>query len=124
MENPIPYISNDSGNFSQEDIFDYWNGQWSGHDHVKRTYPDVVRTWRLFHGCPGSGGEIERVFTTAGKQDDDLKKRVMDKTLEITLKAGMKTKLLTCEVVMTKESSPKMTTHTGNASNLRWVGGW
>ena len=33
LEKPIPYISND--NFSQEDIFDYWNGKLSGHAHVK-----------------------------------------------------------------------------------------
>jgi hypothetical protein len=39
----------------------------------------------LDSGCPGSGGVIERVFTTAGKQYDDLKKNTMDKTLENTL---------------------------------------
>ena len=33
LEKPIPYISNN--NFSQEDIFDYWNDQLSGHTHVK-----------------------------------------------------------------------------------------
>ena len=85
MQKPIPYISNH--NFSQEDIFDYWNGQVPGHAHVKRTYPDVMRMWRQFHGCPGSGGGIERVFTTAaGKQHDALKKSAMDKTLESTLR--------------------------------------
>jgi hypothetical protein len=42
VEKPIPYISND--NFSQEGIF--WNGQLSGHGHVKRMYPDVVRMTR------------------------------------------------------------------------------
>jgi len=95
LEKPIPYISND--NFSQEGIFDYWNGHLPGHAHVKRTYPDVVRMWRQFHGCPGSGGGIERVFTAAGKQHDALKKSTMDKTLESTLKAGMNTKLPTCD---------------------------
>ncbi len=30
--------------------------------HVNPTYPDVVRMWRQFHGCPASGGLIERVF--------------------------------------------------------------
>ena len=95
LEKPIPYISND--NFRQEDIFDYWNDHLSGHAHVKRTYPDVVRMWRQFHGFPGSGGGIERVFTAAGKQHDALKKSTMDKTLESTLKAGMNTKLPTCD---------------------------
>jgi hypothetical protein len=95
LEEPIPYISID--NFSQEGIFDYWNGHLPGHAHVKRTYPDVVRMWRQFQNCPGSGGGIERVFTVAGKQYDDLKKRTMDKTLESTLKAGMNTKLPTCD---------------------------
>ena len=57
LEKPIDYISND--NFGQEDIFDYWNDNLPGHSHVKRTYPDVVRMWRQFHGCPGSGGGIE-----------------------------------------------------------------
>ena len=74
LEKPIPYISND--NFSQEGIFDYWNGKLPGHAHVKRTYPDV---------------------TGAGKQHDALKKSTMDKTLESTLKAGMNTKLPTCD---------------------------
>ena len=73
------------------------------------------------HGCPGSGGGIERVFTAAGKQHDALKKSTMDKTLENTLKAGMNAY---CRLVMTKESSPMIKTHTGNASSLRWVGGW
>ena len=95
LEKPIPYISND--NFSQEGIFDYWNGHLPGHAHVKRTYPDVVRMWRQFHGCPGSGGGIERVFTAGGKHHDALKKSTMDQTLESTLKAGMNTKLPTCD---------------------------
>ncbi len=43
------------------------NGKLSGHDHVKRKYPDVVRMWRQFHDCPGSGGGIERVFTAVEK---------------------------------------------------------
>jgi hypothetical protein len=64
---------------------------------------------------------IERVFTAAGKQHDDLKKRTMDKTLEITLKTGMNTKLPTCD---DKGVFTMMKTHTGNGSNLRWVGGW
>jgi hypothetical protein len=49
-----------------------------------------------FHGCPGSGGGIERVFTAAGKQHHALKKSTMDKTLENTLKAGMN-ELPTCD---------------------------
>jgi len=40
---------------------------------------------------------IERVFTAARKQHDDLKKKTMDKTLESTLKAGMNAKLPICE---------------------------
>jgi hypothetical protein len=77
-EKPIPYISNDK--FSQEGIFHYWAGRLPGHAHVNQTYPDVVRMWRQFHGCPASGGGIERVFFSAGKQHDVLKKRTMDKT--------------------------------------------
>jgi hypothetical protein len=40
---------------------------------------------------------IERVFFSAGKQHDALKKKTMDKTLENTLKAGINTKLATCD---------------------------
>ena len=94
-EKSIPYISND--NFSQEGIFDYWAGRLSGHAHVNQTYPDVVRMRRQFHGCPASGGGIERVFFSAGKQHDALKKRTMDKTLESTLKASINTTLPTCD---------------------------
>ena len=57
-EKPIPYISNDK--YSQEGIFDYWAGRLPGHAHVNQTYPDVVRMWRQFHGCPASGGGILR----------------------------------------------------------------
>jgi hypothetical protein len=39
LEKPIPYTSND--NFSEEGIFDYWNGNLPEHTRVKRTYPDV-----------------------------------------------------------------------------------
>jgi hypothetical protein len=80
-EKPIAYISNDK--FSQEGIFQYsddWAGRLPGHAHVNQTYPDVVRMWRQFHVCPGGG--IERVFFSAGKQHDDLKKKTMDKTAE------------------------------------------
>jgi hypothetical protein len=79
-EKPIPYISNDK--FSQETFFHYWSGSLSGHSHVNQTYPDVVRIWRQFHGCPASGGGIEQVFFSGGKHHDDLKKCTMDKTLE------------------------------------------
>ena len=64
---------------------------------MKRTYPDVVRMWRQFHGYPGSGGGIERVFTASGKQHDALKNSTLDKTPENTLKAGMNTKFPTCD---------------------------
>jgi hypothetical protein len=94
-EKPIPYLSNDK--FSQEGIFQYWAGRLPGHAHVNQTYPDVVRMWRQFHGCPASGGGIERVFFSAGKQHDALKKKTMDKTLEITLKESINTKLPTCD---------------------------
>jgi hypothetical protein len=94
-EKPIPYISNDK--FSQEDIFQYWTGRLQGHAHVNLTYPDVVRMWRQCHGCPASGGGIERVFFSAGKQHDDLKKKPMDKTLENRLKSSINTKLPTCD---------------------------
>ena len=63
---------------------------------MNRTYPDVVRMWRHFYGCPASGDGIERVFTSAGKQHDALKKNTTDKALENTLKAGINTKLSTC----------------------------
>jgi hypothetical protein len=53
--------------------------------------------WRQFHGCPASGGGIERVFFSAGKQHDALKKRTMDKTLESTLKVSINTTLPTCD---------------------------
>ena len=87
-ETSVPYVPDD--NFSQTGIFEYWHSKTS-------TYPDLARMWRQFHACPASGGGIERVFTAAGKQHDDLKKKTMDKTLESTLKAGINTKLPTCD---------------------------
>jgi hypothetical protein len=53
--------------------------------------------WRQFHGCPASGGGIERVFFPAGKKHDALQKKTMDKTLENTLKVSVNTKLATCD---------------------------
>jgi hypothetical protein len=50
-------------------------GRLSGYTHVNQTYPDVVRMWRLFQGCPGSGVGIEWVFFSSGKQYDVLKKK-------------------------------------------------
>ena len=87
-ETSVPYTPDD--NFSQTGIFEYWHSKTS-------KYPDLARMWRQFHACPASGGGIERVFTAAGKQHDDLKKKTMDKTLESTLKAGLNTKLPTCD---------------------------
>jgi hypothetical protein len=63
-EKPIPYIlayipNAPNDKFSQEGIFHYWVGCLSGHVHVDQTYPDVVRMWSQFHGCPASGGGIE-----------------------------------------------------------------
>ncbi len=93
------------------------SGCLSGHAHVNQTYPDVVRMWRQFHGYPTSGDGIDRVFFSAVKQHDVLKKKNMDKTLEITLKTSINTKLPTCDdkEVFTDDDTP-----TGNASNLPW----
>jgi hypothetical protein len=114
-EKPIPYICNDK--FSQEGIFQvHWARRLPGHAHVNQTYPDVVRLWRLFHGCPASGGGIERVFFSAEKQHDALKKSTMDKTLESTLKESINTMLPTCD---DKGVFTMMMTHTGNASSLQ-----
>ncbi len=38
-----------------------------------------------------------RVFFSAGKQHDALKKKTMDKTLKRTLKVAINTKLPTCD---------------------------
>jgi tartrate dehydratase alpha subunit/fumarate hydratase class I-like protein len=73
--------------------------------------------WRQFHGFPASGGGIEGVFFSTGKQHDDLKKKTMDKTLENTLKSSINTKLPTCD---DKGVFTMMMTPTGNTSSLRW----
>ena len=40
-----------------------------GHTHVNQTYPDVVRKWRQFHGCPVSVYRFTWIFcTTSSKQ--------------------------------------------------------
>jgi hypothetical protein len=53
--------------------------------------------WRQLHGCPASGDGIQRVFFSAGKQHDALKKRTIDKTLESTKKTSINAKLPTCD---------------------------
>jgi hypothetical protein len=45
----------------------------------------------------GFGGGIERVFFSAGKRHDALKKRIMDKDLENTLNTSINTMLPTCD---------------------------
>ena len=91
---------------------------------MSKTY--VVSHTAQFHGGPASGGEIERVFASAGKKHADLKKRTIprDKTLETTLKAGMNAKSCKLPSCDDNEVVTMMMAHTGNASNLRWVGGW
>jgi hypothetical protein len=64
--------------------------------------------------CIGDG--IERVFFSSGKQHDDLKKKTMDKTLEITWKTSINTTLPTCH---DKGVFTMMRTHTGNTSSLQ-----
>jgi hypothetical protein len=61
--------------------------------------------------CIGDG--IERVFFSSGKQHDDLKKKTMDKTLEITWKTSINTTLPTCH---DKGVFTMMRTHTGNTT--------
>ena len=87
-ETSVPYTPDD--NFSQTGIFEYWHSKTS-------KYPDLARMWRRFHACPASGGGIERVFTAAGKQHDDLKEKTMDNMLESSRKAGLNTKLPICD---------------------------
>jgi hypothetical protein len=95
-ENPIPYIYNDK--FSQEVIFHYWDGCLSGYGHINQVYPDVVRMWRQFHGCPTSGDGIVRVFFSPGKQNDTLKEKTRDKILENKSKTTINhTKLSNCD---------------------------
>jgi hypothetical protein len=53
--------------------------------------------WRQCHGCPASGDGIEGIFFSAGKQQDVLKKKTRDKTLESTLKTEINTKVPTCD---------------------------
>jgi hypothetical protein len=91
------FLTSLNDKFSQEGIFYYWAGRLPGHAHVNQTYPDVVRMWRQFHVCPASGGGIEQVFFSAGKQHDDLKKNTVDKTLESILKASINMMLPTCD---------------------------
>jgi hypothetical protein len=64
-----------------------------------------------------SGGGIERVFFSSGKQDDTLKKNTMDKTLEITFKSSINTMLPTCD---DNGVFTMMMTHSGNGSSLQW----
>jgi hypothetical protein len=79
---------------------------------------ELSPSWRQFHGSHASAGGIERVFTSAGKQHDVLKKNTMDKTLESTLKVGINTTFPTCDY---KGVFTVIMTHTGNPS--RWPGG-
>ena len=73
------------------------------HTHVTLSMSKFAESSALFERidfcrCPKiSGGGIDRVFVSAGKQHDTLKKWTMDKTLENTLKSGINTKLTTCD---------------------------
>jgi hypothetical protein len=88
-------------------------GRLSRYTHVNQTYPDVVRMWRQFQGCPGSGVGIEWVLFSSGKQYDVLKKKTMDKTLPGKHIEDINRVNRCSRLVMTKESSPIMMTHAG-----------
>jgi len=121
-ENPIPYISND--NFRQKDICDSCQGgtlMWT--ERTLLSWGCDVSMWQV-HGSPASGAGIERVFPSAWKQHDDLNKNTMNKTLEITFNPSAGRNQYHIRLVMTKQSSPMVMTHTGNTSRLRWAGSW
>ena len=47
----------------------------------KDEWPNLVRMWRQFHGCPATFARVERLFFKAGKQHDDLRKSTTDVTI-------------------------------------------
>ena len=60
----------------------------------RQIWPNLVKMWRQFHGCPTSSAGVERLFYKAGKQHDDQKKSTKEETLERSLKAATNTKIV------------------------------
>ena len=52
------------------------------------TAPNLARKQRQYHGRPGASAGVQRLFTAAGVQHDDFRKRTEEVSLQISKKAA------------------------------------
>ena len=62
-----------------QDILDWWR-------HEGVDFPHLSKMARQFLSAPASFASVERLFSSAGKMHDDLKKNTSEETLESQLK--------------------------------------
>ena len=80
-------VSKDRKTFDREGVFQYW---WDKKDK----WPQLTRMWKQFHSAPATSAGVERIFSKAGRNHNDLRKATDEETLESTLiKAGVNSKL-------------------------------
>ena len=73
-------VQDSSGN--DQDILAWWR------DHGNQI-PNLAKMARQFLAAPASSASAERLFSSAGKMHDDLKKSTKEDTLESALIVGM-----------------------------------
>ena len=65
-----------------QDILDWWR-------HEAPDFPHLSKMARQFLSAPASSASVERLFSSAGKMHDDLKKNTSEETLESQLIVGL-----------------------------------
>lgn len=78
----LPQIPVLDSNGKDQDILDWWR-------HEAPDFPHLSKMARQFLSAPASSASAERLFSSAGKMHDDLKKNTTEGTLESQLIVGL-----------------------------------
>ena len=75
----LPQIPVFDSTGKDQDILAWWR-------HEGVDFPHLSKMARQFLSAPASWASVERLFSSAGKMHDDLKKNISEETLESQLK--------------------------------------
>jgi hypothetical protein len=78
----LPQIPVIDSSGKDQDILDWWR-------HEAPDFPHLSKMARQFLSAPASSASVERLFSSAGKMHDDLKKNTSEETLESQLIVGL-----------------------------------
>ena len=78
----LPQMSVQDSQGCDRDILEWWRDQ-------QPYLPNLSKMARQFLAAPASSASAERLFSSAGKMHDDLKKNTSEETLESMLTVGL-----------------------------------